>query len=102
MSFQASLYLLINTHEIGARAVHLVDKSKPRNLVFVCLAPYCFGLGLHPAHRTEYRAGAVEDAQRALHLDGEVNVARSIDNIDAMSRDNYFPSLSKSMWWQQK
>ena len=94
--------LLVDPHEIGARAVHLVDKSKPRNLVFVRLAPDGFGLRLHPAHRTEHRAGPVQDAQRALDLDGEVNVAGSINNIDAMIEDNYSPSLSKNMWWQQK
>ncbi len=101
MGFQARLYLLINTHEIGACAVHFVDKSQPRYLIFVGLAPYGLGLGLNPTHRTKHRAGAVEDAQRALDLDGEIYVARCINNIDTME-DNYFPSPSRSMWWQQK
>src|SRR4029077_2175965 len=32
----------------------------------------------------EDRARAVEDAQRALHLDGEVDVARGVDDVDAV------------------
>src|SRR5690242_15911504 len=86
MRLEPTLYLLINTHEIGAGTIHLVDKSKTGNLIFVGLAPYRLGLGLHTAYCTKHSAGAIENTQRPLHLDVEINVARRIDDIDAMVR----------------
>src|SRR5262249_840257 len=35
-------------------------------------------------HRAEHRDRAVEHAQRALDLDGEVDVAGSVDDVDAV------------------
>ena len=84
MSFQTSLHLLINTHEISAGTIHFINKSKTRNLVFISLAPYSFGLWLHSANCTEYGASSVQDAQRPFHLDSEINVPRSVDDINAM------------------
>src|SRR5690242_5417782 len=78
MRLEPALYLLINAHEISAGTIHLVDKSKTGYLVFVGLAPYRLGLGLHATHCTKYGAGAIENTQRSLHLDSEINVARRI------------------------
>ena len=69
--------------EVRAGAVHLVDEGDARNAVFGRLAPDGFGLRLHARHATEHGDRAVEHAQRALHLGGEVHVARGVDDVDA-------------------
>ncbi len=68
--------------EVGADAVHLVDEADPRDVVLVGLAPHRLGLGLHAGDGVEDRHGAVEYPQGALHLDGEVDVARGVDDVD--------------------
>ena len=45
------------------------------------------------AHRTQH--GAVEHAQRALHLDGEVHVARRVDDVDAVLWQSTCPCPSR-------
>ena len=42
--------------------------------------------GSTPATRVEHRDRAVEDAQRALDLDGEVDVAGRVDDVDPRGR----------------
>jgi hypothetical protein len=61
--------------EIGAELVHLVDEADAGHVVLVGLAPDGLGLGLNALLAVEHGDGAVEDAERTLHLDGEVNVA---------------------------
>ena len=68
--------------EVGADAVHLVDEAEPRHVVLVGLAPHRLGLRLDAGDRVEHRDRAVEDAQRALDLDGEVDVAGRVDDVD--------------------
>src|SRR6185369_8147664 len=70
--------------EVGADAVHLVDEGDAGDFILVGLTPDRLGLRLDAAHRAEHGHGAVQNAQRALHLDGEVDVARGIDNVDAV------------------
>ena len=60
----------------------LLTKQMRGHVVLVGLAPHRLGLGLHAGHGVEDGDGAVEDAQRALHLDGEVDVARGVDDVD--------------------
>ena len=60
--------------EVGAGAVHLVDEAHPRHAVRVGLTPHRLGLGLDTGDAVEHGDGAVEHAQRALDLDGEVDV----------------------------
>ena len=68
--------------EVGADAVHLVDEADARHVVLVGLAPHRLGLRLDAGDRVEHRDRAVEDAQRALDLDGEVDVAGRVDDVD--------------------
>ena len=68
--------------EVRADPVHLVDVGDPRDVVLVGLAPDRLGLRLDAGDRVEQRDRAVEDAQRALHLDREVDVARRVDDVD--------------------
>ena len=62
--------------EVRADAVHLVDEGDARNAVLVGLAPHRLRLRLDAADGAEHADRAVEDAQRALHFDREVDVAR--------------------------
>ena len=70
--------------EVGADAVHLVDVGDPRDVVLVRLSPDGLRLWLYARHRIEQRHSTVEHAQRTLHLDGEVDVARRVDDVDPM------------------
>ena len=69
---------------VGAGAVHLVDERDARHAVLVHLPPHGLGLRLHAGHGAEQRHGGVEHAQGALHLDGEVDVPRSVEDVDAV------------------
>ena len=53
-------------------------------LVLVGLAPDGLGLRLDAVAAVEHRHRAVEHAQRALDLDGEVHVAGRVDDVDAV------------------
>ena len=71
--------------EVGADPVHLVDVGDPRHVVLVGLAPDGLGLRLDAGDRVEQRDRAVEHAQRALDLDGEVDVAGRVDDVDPVA-----------------
>ena len=81
---QPRLDHLDGAEEVGAGAVHLVDEAHPRHVVLVGLAPHGLGLRLDAGDRVEHGDGAVEDAQRALDLDREVDVAGRVDDVDAV------------------
>ncbi len=71
--------------EVGAAAIHLVDVAQARHAVVVGQAPIGFRLRLHARHAVEYHDGAVEHAQRAVDLDGEIDVSRSVDEVDLLA-----------------
>ncbi len=68
--------------EVGAELVHLVDEADARHVVLVGLAPHRLGLGLDALLAVEHGDRAVEDAERTLHLDGEVDVPGGVDDVD--------------------
>ena len=70
--------------EVGADAIHLVDEAHARHFVLVGLAPDSLGLRLDTCNRVEHGDRTVEHAQRPLDLDGEVDVARGVDDVDAV------------------
>ena len=70
--------------EVRAHPVHFVHEDDARDVVAIGLAPHRLGLRLDAAHRVEHGDGAVQDPERALHLDGEVHVSRGIDDVDAV------------------
>ncbi len=76
-------HLVDGVVKVRADAVHLVDERDARNAVLVGLAPDRLGLRLNAGDAAEYRDGAVEHAQRALHFRREVHVAGSVDDVDA-------------------
>ena len=71
--------------EIGAHLIHLVDEADTRDVVLIGLAPHGLGLGLHALLAVEHSDSAVEDAQRALNLNGEVNVTGGVDDVDLVT-----------------
>ena len=68
----------------GAAAVHLVHVAQARHVVVVREAPVGLGLRLDAGHAVEHDDRAVEHAQRAVHLDGEVDVPRGVDDVDLL------------------
>ena len=71
--------------EVGADLVHLVDEDHARHVVLVALPPDGLGLRLNALVGVEQGYRAVEHAQGALHLDGEVHVAGRVDDVDALA-----------------
>ncbi len=69
----------------GAHAVHLVDEAHARDAVLVGLAPDSLRLRLDARDGIEDDHPAVEHAQRPLDLDGKVDVAGRIDDVDAVA-----------------
>ena len=55
-----------------------------RHAVLVRLTPDGLGLRLDARDAVEAGDGAVEDTERALNLEGEVDVARRVDDVDAV------------------
>ena len=80
---EARLDHLDRAIEVGADLVHLVAEDHARNMILVRLAPYGLGLRLDAGIGVKQRDRAVENAQRTLHLDGEVDVAGRVDDVEA-------------------
>ena len=68
--------------EVCTNAVVLVDVGDGGDVVALSLTPHGLGLGLNAGDGVEDGDGAVEDAQGALDLGGEVHVARGVDDLD--------------------
>jgi len=82
---QALVHHVDNVVEVRAHDVHLVDVDHAGNIVVVSLSPDRLGLRLHAALGTKDRHAAVEHAQAALDFNGEVDVARGVDDVDAVA-----------------
>ena len=67
---------------IRAGAVHLVDERQPRDVIAFHLAIDGDRLRLHAADGAQHEDRAVEHAQAALDFDGEIDVARRVDQVD--------------------
>ena len=68
--------------EIATDLVDFVDKTDAGDAVFGSLAPNSLGLRLDAHLAVKDHHGTVENAKRALYLGGEVDVARSVDDVD--------------------
>ena len=53
-------------------------------MIVICLTPHSLGLGLNAALGAQHRHRAVQHTQGTLHLNGEVNVARCVDDVDTV------------------
>ena len=66
-------------------------KAMRGHAVALGLTPHGLGLRLHASNGVEHSHGAVEDAQGALDLGGEVNVAGGVDDLEAVRpRPSFF------------
>ena len=68
--------------EVGTDTVHLVHEAQTGHVVLGGLAPHRLRLGLHTGNTAEHHDSAVEHAQGALHLCGEVHVPGGINNVE--------------------
>ena len=84
MARQNVLDLLDHAEEVSADAVELVDVDDAGDLGVVGVAPVGLGLGLDAAGAAEDADAAVEHLQRAIHLDGEVDVSGGVDDVEAV------------------
>ncbi len=76
----------MNAEKVRADPIHLVDEGESWHMIFVRLAPDGFGLRLHTADCIVDHAGAIKHPHGALHFDGEINMPRRVDDVDAVFR----------------
>ncbi len=53
-------------------------------VVYLSIDRVC--LALYAAHAAQHQHGTIQHAQCALHLNGEVNMAGRVDNVDVVAR----------------
>ncbi len=82
---QLVLDLLEACEKICPHPVHLVHIDDLRNFEFVRLSPNRFGLGLNFSHGIEGGHTTVEHTQGTLNFNREVDVARSVDEIQLIN-----------------
>ncbi len=70
--------------ERSTGAVKFVHVADARNAVLGGLTPHGHGLRLDTGDSVEHCNGTVEDAERTLHLHGEVDVPGGVDDVDQM------------------
>ena len=85
VGLQPLLHHVHHAEEVRAGDVHLVDVGQAGHVILGRLTPDGLGLGLHPALGAENGDRAVQHAQGTLHLDGEIDVAGSVDQVDLMT-----------------
>ncbi len=91
-SAQHLLYLTYHIKEVCTRTVHLVYITNAGNLVLVGLTPYGLRLRLHTTYGTKRSHGAIEHAQRTLHLHRKIHVPRGVDQINLICLVIIFPA----------
>ena len=70
--------------KICSHAIHLINKDNSWDFVFIRLTPNGLGLRLHSGNSTEDNNRTIKNSKRTLYLCGKVDMARSIDDIDAL------------------
>jgi hypothetical protein len=68
--------------EVSTHSVEFVDKDESRHTVLIRLPPNCLGLGLYTRDTVEHGDRTIQHPQAPLHLNGEVDVPRSVDDVD--------------------
>ena len=71
--------------EVSTHGVHLVDVHHTGDFVLISLTPDGLRLRLDTALSSQNGHRTVQDAQRTLDLNREVNVARGVDDVDAVT-----------------
>mmetsp|Transcript_132112 Transcript_132112/g.381949 ORF Transcript_132112/g.381949 Transcript_132112/m.381949 type:complete len:468 (-) Transcript_132112:328-1731(-) len=70
--------------KVRTSSVHLVQEAHTRDLVFVGLSPDCFGLWFNTGNTIKDSDSTVKNSKRTFNLQGEIDVARSVDDIDTV------------------
>src|SRR6056300_167656 len=73
-----------DTLKIRSRTIHFIDEDHSRYFILVGLTPDRLGLRLNTGGATKHHYRAIEDAERTLNLNREVDVSGGIDDIDSM------------------
>ena len=71
--------------EVSTHGVHLVDVHHTGDFVLISLTPDGLRLRLDTALSSQNGHRTVQDAQGTLDLNSKVHVARSVDDVDAMT-----------------
>src|SRR5262249_7777110 len=73
--------LLHDAMGIRAGAIHLVDERQSRHMIALHLAVDGHRLTLYATHAAKHEDGAIEYAKAAFDFNGEIDVARGIDEV---------------------
>ena len=84
IALQAVMQHIQAALEVCTHDVHLIHVHHTGNMIFISLTPYGFRLGLNAALSAQNGHRTVQHAQRALHLNSEVHMARGVDNVDTV------------------
>ena len=91
-------HLAHDTKKVSAGSIHLVDERNTGQAIPVGLMPDGFRLDFNATDRTKQAYTTIKYAQTSLDLDGEVNVAWRIDDIDAVLGRTGGPCPTRSRW----
>ena len=80
---QAVLDHVQHVIEIRAHDVHLIDVNHAGDMILVGLMPHGLRLRLNTTFCAHNGNAAVQYTQGAFHLNGEVHVARGVDDVDS-------------------
>lgn len=78
------LISIVYLERVGTHSVELVDERHSGHVVPLHLSVHSEGLGLDARNTTHHQNGTIQYTQRTLHLDSEVHVARSVDDVDVV------------------
>jgi hypothetical protein len=78
------LELTGNFKGIRAGSIAFIDESDSGDVVAFELTVYGYGLGLNASHGAQHENRSVEDPQRPLDFNGEVNVSGRIDEVNGI------------------
>ena len=70
------------TLEISADSIHLVDEGNPRNTILISLSPDRFRLWFNSSNSTKNSDNPIQNPQGSFHLNGEIDMSRSVNYID--------------------
>src|SRR5699024_8052948 len=87
---QTGLDLIYSIVDVCAKNCHLVYVSHTMYMVGICLTPYIFRLRFYTTLCAENADSAIQYTQGTLNFYGEVNVARGIDDVDAVFQSAWF------------
>ncbi|KAH3669422.1 hypothetical protein OGAPHI_001543 [Ogataea philodendri] len=74
--------LLHTPPRISAHSIHLVNESDSWNVVSLHLSIHSDCLRLHTGNSTNHQNSSVQNPQRSLDLDREINMARGVDQVE--------------------